>query len=98
VSVNAKLPDLGFEASAWECELGGGAGRAGDQTVSLPQCGLDHFSFMVYQVATSGTLGAAVFGVTGVSQVSSTEKVSPSLRITTRSITFCNSRTLPGQS
>src|SRR5258708_6112111 len=48
--------------------------------------------------ATSGTLEAAVFRVTGVSQVSSTQKVSPSLRITARSITFCNSRTLPGQS
>ena len=31
------------------------------------------------------------------SQLSSTENVSPSHRITARSITFCNSRTFPGQ-
>src|ERR1700730_15121804 len=55
------------------------------------------FSWSI-RFATRGTLDAALFGVTGISQLSSTEKVSPSLRITARSITFCNSRTLPGQS
>src|SRR6266851_652197 len=32
-----------------------------------------------------------------LSQVSSTTQISPSLKITARSITFCNSRTFPGQ-
>src|SRR2546426_4589366 len=50
------------------------------------------------RLATSGTDVAEDLGATRVSQVSSTEKISPSHRITARSITFCNSRMLPGQS
>src|SRR5439155_1402877 len=50
------------------------------------------------RLESSGTDVAGDLGATRVSQVSSTEKVSPSHRITARSITFCNSRMLPGQS
>src|SRR5438445_9998008 len=50
------------------------------------------------RLATSGTDVTADLGATGVSQVSSTEKVSPSHRIIARSITFCSSRILPVQS
>src|SRR5579862_2313629 len=42
--------------------------------------------------------GPADCGACHLSQVSSTEKVSPSLRMTARSITFCSSRMFPGQS
>src|ERR1700733_3483432 len=41
-------------------------------------------------------LRADDLGLTVRSQFGSTENVSPSQRITARSITFCNSRTLPG--
>jgi hypothetical protein len=37
-----------------DAQLGGGARRAGDEPVRLPQCGLDHFSFMVYKVRDQG--------------------------------------------
>src|SRR3977135_3464088 len=52
------------------------------------------FSWSI-RFATRGTLDAAVFGVTGVSQVSSKEKVSPSLRITAPSITSSTRRPCP---
>src|SRR5713101_1024181 len=42
-----------------------------------------------------GRLGA--WGSSLLSQLSSTEKISPSQRMTARSITFCSSRTFPGQ-
>ena len=45
----------------------------------------------------SAGLGLAAWGGSRLIQVSSTERVSPSLRMTARSITFCSSRTLPGQ-
>jgi hypothetical protein len=46
----------------------------------------------------STTVGlAAIWDGCRLSQVSSTEKVSPSLSMTARSTTFCSSRTLPGQ-
>ena len=45
----------------------------------------------------SGSGRANLGGVSLFSQLSSTENVSPSHRITARSITFCNSRTFPGQ-
>src|SRR6266699_627663 len=44
----------------------------------------------------SATVGLVKRGVWALSHVSSTQKVSPSLRITARSITFCSSRTFPG--
>ena len=52
--------------------------------------------------AFCATAGASMRGAGRVgrfeSQDSSIEKTSPELRITDRSITFCNSRILPGQS
>src|SRR2546426_12456115 len=44
----------------------------------------------------SATVDLVNRGVWAVSHVSSTQKVSPSLRMTARSITFCSSRTFPG--
>src|SRR5580704_2175423 len=44
----------------------------------------------------SAAVGRANCGASRLSHVSSTQKMSPSLRITALSITFCNSRTLPG--
>src|SRR6266516_5775515 len=44
----------------------------------------------------SATVGLVNRGVWALSHVSSTQKVSPSLRMTARSITFCSSRTFPG--
>src|SRR5712672_886614 len=37
------------------------------------------------------------FELSAANQLASTENVSPSQRMTARSITFCNSRTFPGQ-
>src|SRR5579862_2739864 len=45
----------------------------------------------------SATVGPPDCGACRLSHVSSTQKMSPSLRITALSITFCSSRTLPGQ-
>src|SRR6202048_1127416 len=46
---------------------------------------------------SSAALGLAALGGSRLTPVSSTEKGSPSLRVRARSITFCSSRTLPGQ-
>src|SRR6266567_5685572 len=48
-------------------------------------------------VPLSATVGVVYRGSSDLNHVSSKEKVSPSLRITARSITFCSSRTFPGQ-
>ena len=49
-------------------------------------------------VATSGEPGIVIRDDARVSHESPIEKVSPSLRMTARSITFCSSRMFPGQS
>jgi len=71
VSVNTQFRI--FDSSVcWECPVWGGAGRA--ETSPLPPATrLDHFSFMSIR-SRQGTLVAQSFGVTGVSQVSSTQK------------------------
>src|ERR1700681_2034601 len=53
---------------------------------------------VLYRTPLSVNAGlAAVWEEGRLSQVSSTEKMSPSLKMTARSITLCSSRTLPGQ-
>jgi len=51
----------------------------------------------VVNIWMSGWLGEVALEVSRDNQLSSTVKVSVSQRITDRSITFCNSRMLPGQ-
>src|SRR5271155_1785769 len=53
---------------------------------------------LLFRTPLSANAGLAALRQEGrLSQVSSTAQISPSLKITARSITFCNSRTFPGQ-
>ena len=60
-------------------------------------CRFHHLSLTPDQVAPRSAGTPDTGDDSCFNQVSSTEKVSPSVRITARSTTFCNSRMLPGQ-
>jgi hypothetical protein len=64
--------------------------------VSANAVSINAFSWVV-SIWTSGWLAGKIRSMSWDSQLSSTENVSVSQRITERSITFCNSRTFPGQ-
>ena len=49
MSVNTQLPDLLFERLSGNAELGGGAGRAGDEPLRLPQRVFRSFLFHALQ-------------------------------------------------
>jgi len=64
--------------------------------MALRQRGFDHFHFLFCQCrktlrSFNDSVGARL------NQLSSTENVSPSLKMTPRSTTFCSSRMFPGQ-
>ena len=76
------------------------AAPVGPETRPLPAASAASIiSFSVlFRTPLSANAGlVAVWEEGRLSHVSSTTQMSPSLKITARSITFCNSRTLPGQ-
>ena len=99
VPLDSQLFDLRFERLPGYAQLGSSTGGPPmTPSASRSACSITSRSCST-RLATKGLRVATECGATtGVSQVSSTANVSPSHRITARSITFCNSRTLPGQS
>ena len=96
--VYAQLPYFGFECLSGNAQLNGGAGWTPNHAFGFPECGFEHFSFVLGKVSNQRSRRRSQLGSHVREPGSSTKKVSPSDRITARSTTFCNSRMLPGQS
>src|SRR5260370_40195035 len=96
IFVDSQSPDFCVKRWSWEPQFGCRTTRPRDTARTFCQCGLNHFLFLPLQRALSAAVGPANCGACRLSHVSSTQKMSSSLRITALSIPFCKSRTLPG--
>src|SRR5580700_186609 len=89
-----------FESSVWVGMPSFVAAPVGPETrplLSASAASIISFSLLCRTPLSANAGLAAVWEDGRLSQVSSTAQISPSLKITARSITFCNSRTFPGQ-
>jgi len=97
--VDPERPDLRLEGRGGKSEPLRGAQRPGDATAGVGQRGLDGAPLVRRARPVNDRLAApAPSDDRRPSQLSSTVTVSRSQTMTDRSITFCSSRTLPGQS
>ena len=83
-----------IERLSGNAQLGGRAGWPCDSTSARCQGGFDRLVFVTLEL----TLAPGDDFPSGASQASSTENVPPSESMIARSMTFCSSRTFPGQS
>ena len=98
IFVDSQALDFCFKGGIGDSKLSGGARWSRYPSMTLGECCLDHFFFVCQQLPVKSHARMRNFDGSRLSHVSSTANVSESLRVTARSITFCSSRTFPGQS
>ena len=105
IKAGQSTPFTDSSGNVWQAEQGFEGGQTVDRDpgtaiANTKDPGLyltEHYSMDSFSCATSSCVNCRAGRGWAESQLSSTERFSESQRITERSMTFCNSRMLPGQ-